>query len=313
MENEILENGTTPETEAVAETVEAVETAKVVETAETVETVETVATEQSAAKAKFDVKDNVITATMKKVADKGKELVSDPKGLWEKIKALPKKIWIFAGAGLAVLIAAIVLLSMLGNTYKTPVNLMEDAANTNKASKVLDSYIAMLNGFCEDECDDIFDLLKKTEAYEDLLEDFEDRIEESKERYGSNYKIKYKIVDKEELEREQRKIAQSAIRSRGEHMLEDLEDMDSDDYADLADELDITKTQARKLVKYEKEIAKTLKKAKIEEGYKLTVEVTTTGRELDEPITREMTVYVYKIDGRWVSTEALQLMYYLLP
>lgn len=305
MENEILENGTTPETEEVVETVETVETA------ETAEAAETVATEQPAAKSKFDVKDNVITATVKKVADKGKELVSDPKGLWEKIKALPKKIWIFAGAGLAVLIAAIVLLSMTGNTYKTPINLLEDLENTKKATKIIDNRVALLNGFCEDEYDDIISIMKKSDDYEDAILDYEDEIEDNKETYGSNYKIKYKIVDKEEVEREDRKTAQTTIRSRGEYMLEELEDLDSDDYEEIADDLGITKSQAKKLVKYEKEIAKTLKKAKVEEAYELTVEVTFSGSEVEDYEPFERTIVVYKIDGRWVSTTALQMLFYL--
>ena len=312
MENEILENGTAPEVE-VQPTVEVQETVAV-ETQETVvvEPQQTVTVEPTAKTTKFDAKDNVITTNLKKVADKGKELVSDPKALWTKIKAVPKKIWIIAGGALVALIAAIVAFTLLSNTYKTPVSLLEDMANTKKASKFMDNRIAMLNGFCEDECDDILDILKKSDDYEDILLEHEEYVEECEELYGKNYKIKYKIVDKEDLEREQRKSVQAMIRYRGENMLEELEDMDSDDYEDLADEMGITKSQAKKLVKSAKEIAKIMKKAKVEEAYMLTVEKTITGSEVDDLEPEEDTTYVYKIDGRWVSTEALSVLLSLM-
>ena len=303
MENEILENGTAPEVE-VQPTVEAQETV-------TVEAQETVTVEPTAKTTKFDVKDNIITTTLKKVADKGKELIADPKALWTKIKAVPMKIWIIAGGALVALIAAIVAFTLLSNTYKTPINLMEDLENTKKASSYLDNRTEQLNGFCEDEYDDIMSIMKKSDEYEDSLEYYEDRIEDLKDTYGDNYKITYKIVDKEELEREELKTARTSIRSRGKNMLEEMEDLDSSDYEDIADELGITKSQAKKLVKYEKAIAEVLKKASVEAGYELTVEITITGNELDEPQVTERSICVYKIDGRWVSTTALQMLFFL--
>ena len=304
MENEILENGTAPEVE-VQPTVEVQETV-------VVEPQQTVTVEPTAKTTKFDVKDNVITTNLKKVADKGKELVSDPKALWTKIKAVPMKIWIIAGGALVALIAAIVAFTLLSNTYKTPINLMEDVLNTKKASKFVDNRIAVLNGFCEDECDDILDILKKSDNYEDLLLEHEEYVEECEEFYGKNYKFKCEIVDKEKVGREQRKSTQAMLRARGESMLIMLEDLNSDDYEDLADEMGITKSQAKKLVKYEKEIAKILKKAKVEEAYKLTVETTITGSEADDLDPEKDTVYVYKIDGRWVSSEALSILFSLM-
>ena len=43
-------------------------------------------------------------------------------------------------------------------------------------------------------------------------------------------------------------------------------------------------------------------------GYELTVTVTLSGSELDEPEEDEITMTVYKVNGRWVSEDALETL-----
>lgn len=282
MENEILENGTTPETEIVQET----------------ETVVTEPTETAAT----ETKGNKITAALGKAADKGKELAANPKALWEKIKAVPKKIWIAIGAGVAALVALIVVLSIVTNTYKTPIKLMEAVQNNKKASAQVNKEIAQYNGLCEKEFKQISNIMKKTDAYEEELESYEESIEYKKETYGDDYKIKYKIEDKEKLDKDELKDIQKSIRATGKSYYKAYSELDSDDYEDMADALDISKSQAKKIAKLYKSIGKTLKGAKVTKGYKLTLTKTITGSELDDPIEQEdIEIYVYKVNGRWVS------------
>jgi hypothetical protein len=274
MENEILENGTTPETEVVQET-------------------ETAAAE---------IKGNKITALLGKAADKGKEMVANPKALWEKIKAVPKKIWIAIGAGVAAILALVIILSIVTNTYKTPIKLMQAAENSKKASAQVNKEIAQYNGLCEKEFKQISNIMKKTDAYESELESAEESIDYKKETYGDNYKIKYKIEDKEKLDKDELKEKQKEIRAIGKSYYKSYSELDADDYEDMADMLDISKAQAKKLAKLYKSIGKTLKGAKVTKGYKLTLTKTITGSELDEPIEQEgIEICVYKINGRWVS------------
>jgi predicted tellurium resistance membrane protein TerC len=242
--------------------------------------------------------------------DEVTETVEMPEEPKKKKKGL--KFWLITGISAAVAIAATVLVLVLFvfNTYKTPIKLMEKSANAKKASAVLDRRIEMLNGFCEDEYKEIAKIMKKSDNYEDTLEYYEESIDYNKDEYGSNYKIKYKIVDKEKLDKDELREVRDSIREDGERQLEDWQDMDDEDYEEAAEELGITKSQAKKYYKERESVAKTLKKAKVTEGYVLTVSVTITGSELDEPEEDEYEISVYKVNGRWVSSGALSMLLY---
>ena len=235
------------------------------------------------------------------------ELPEEPK---KKKKGL--KFWLITGISVAVAIAAVVLALVLFvfNTYKTPISLQQKYANAKKASTMLDRRVEMLNGFCEDEYKEILKIAQKSDNYEDVLESCEEQIEYMQDEYGENYKVKYKVVDKEELDKDELREVRDTIRERGEQRLEDVEDLDDEDYEEGAEELGITVSQAKKYAKAMESIAKTLKKAKVTEGYVLTVSVTITGSELDEPEEDEYEVSVYKVNGRWVSQEALMMLIY---
>ena len=301
MENEILENGTTPETEEVVETVEAVETA--------------------AAEAAPEAEKTSVVDTVKGVANnavaKGKALWADRENLLAKakelpgkLKTVPKKIWMMIGGGVAALIALIVVLSLLGNTYKTPVKLLQAVENNKNAAAYYNKQVKAVNGLCESELKTIMNIFKKTDDYDDAIDELKDAIDEAKDTYGNNYKYKYKIVDKEKIDKDELKDTQKSLRSQGKSMYNEYDDLDSDDYEDLADDMDITKGQAKKVAKAAKKIGKTLKGAKITKGYKLTVEVTLTGSEVEDAEPVEKTIYVYKVNGRWISSTALSMLIY---
>lgn len=281
MENENLENVSAPETEEITETVETVE---ITETA-------------PAAQKKS------VTDVLANIADKGKELIENPKPLLDKIKAVPKKVWIAIGGGVAALIVVIIVLSLLGNTYKTPIKAAEKLLNSKSISQVLNRAPALLNGFGEDEAKVLIGIAKKTDMYKDNIEDIEDGfesvIEMLEDNVGKNYKISLKVTDKEELEKDALKAFREQLRTIGK-MGNQLDDLDNDDYADMADELGISKAQAKKAVKNVVAFCKDCKGAKVQKGYELTIEVTLTGKELDEPIELEIHFDVFKVDGRWV-------------
>ena len=295
MENEILKNGTAPETEETPATVETTETVATTETVEAPEATET--TETTSAQK------NVITEALANVANKGKALVENPKPLVDKIKAVPVKIWALIGGGIAAIIAIIVVLSLLGNTYKTPIKAAEKLLNSKSVKQVIDRAPALLNGFGEDEAKVLIGIAKKTDQYKDNIEDIEEKFDEviefAEETLGKNYKISLKVTDKEKLEKDDLKAFREQLRMIGK-MSSMLEDMDNDGYADMADELGISKAQVKKAVKNILAFCKDCKSAKVQKGYELTIEVKVTGKELDDPVEFEIALDVFKVDGRWV-------------
>ncbi len=293
MENEIYENGSAPETEVLYQPGETEELQPVeTEVLQPVETTETA-----------PVTGNAITDAFNKVANKGKELIENPQPLIEKIKAVPVKIWALIGGGIAAIIAIIVVLSLLGNTYKTPIKAAEKVLNSKSVKQVIDRAPAVLNGFGEDEAKVLIGIAKKSDLYKDNIEDieetFDNAIEMVEDTLGKNYKISLKVTDKEKLEKDDLKNFRDQLRAIGK-MGSLLEDLDNDDYDDMADELGISKAQAKKAVKNVLAFCKDCKGAKVQKGYELTIEVKITGKELDDPVEFEIALDVFKVDGRWV-------------
>lgn len=251
------------------------------------------------------------------VADKAKDLYANKDSLIEKAKAVPKKILMAAGAAIAALIALIVALSIFSNTYKTPIKTMQKQANTKTYTSSFRSMRDSLNGLASKEIKAIEKIYKKTDAYKDnigdMKDDFKEQIADLKDEYGRNYKVTYKIEDKEKLEKEDLKSMRETLRSYADmydEMEDECKDYGSDEWGDMADELDISKANCKKLVKALTKVGKLCRKAKVSKGYELTGVMKLTGSELDEPMEQEFTIRVYKVNGKWVSESALR---YLSP
>ena len=232
----------------------------------------------------------------------------------QKLKNLPvKMIAILGGAAVTLIVLIVVLCSILSNTYKTPLNVMMDLANEKKASKMVDKESEILNGLCEKEYEAMMKIMQKSDDYdkEEVEEYYEEEIEEMKEEYGKNYKYSYKIEEKEKLEKDDLKQVKEGIKSyvkQLKDLLDELEDYDSDDWEEIADDMGLTKSQAKKLEGILEDVYKELKGVKVTKGYELTVTTTLKGSELDEPEEEEETIYVYKVNGRWVTDESLSML-----
>ena len=245
-------------------------------------------------------------------ANGGAKALKKAKPFLDKVKSLPKKVWIAVAAAVVVLVGAIVLIGALNNTPTTPIKLMVNAMNNKKTPKSLDYNVKLLNGFLEDEVKEIYKVLAKTDLGEELLEyvqeSFEENVEYYQEQYGDNYKGSFKVENKEKLEksdlREMRDYFKEAAESL-EEMIEETEDWDSDDWEDAADEVGMTKSQMKSFVKALEKLAKAMKKVDVTDGYELDVVYKITGSELDEPEEQEDTVYVFKVNGRWISLESI--------
>ncbi len=234
-----------------------------------------------------------------------------------KKKGIPVWAWIAAGA-VVLVIAVIVLISAMNNTYKTPLEREMDVRNSKTFSAYEKAEEKLANGLAESEQAKLAKIMKKSEDYKDNLEDskedFEEGIEELEEEYGKNYKYSYKIDDKDKIDSDDLKDLEKKIRDwakdGAENIEEEIEDYDSDDWEDMGDELGISKADAKNLAKAYIDYYEYWKDVKVTAGYKLEVTYTTTGSELDEPEEDEDNiVYVVKVNGRWVDADNLPVWF----
>ncbi len=221
-----------------------------------------------------------------------------------------KKIAIAAGGILAVIIALIITLCALSNTYKTPVKNEERLENRKKGYSIETYADSLLNGFAKKEAKAYLKALLKADP--DFGDEFKDATEESAERrmdmYGEDYKVSMKITDSEKMEKKDLRLHRQYVHQMGKNLMDRAEyfdDYDSDDWEDYADEMDISKSEAKRIVSDTKSFAKKLKQAEISKGYTLDVTQTISGSELDEPEEVDLTIDVIMIDGRWVRLDSI--------
>lgn len=228
-------------------------------------------------------------------------------GFMEKVKNIPKKLWMMLGAGVAIVVALIVVLSLASNTPKSPVNAAEKLVNSKKLNQVIDRAPNLLNGFCEKEARQLIKIAKSTEMYEDAEEDAEELfaqgIELVEEILGKNYKIEFKVMDKEKIDKDDCEDFQDMLNEAGEMLserVEELEDMDDDELEEGADQLGLKKGDIKKAIKILKSICKKVEKAKVSAGYELELKIIISGKELDDDIELELPINVWKVSGHWV-------------
>ena len=212
-----------------------------------------------------------------------------------------------------VLLVGIVLGSIFGiralnNNYKTPLKALTMAYSnrewTESGVKKLDELC--MNGLAANEFKELYKVFTQSELLdEDFIEDYIDLwnedVEDMQDQYGEDYKVKITVEDKEELDKDELKAFKTTIKEIGENWVDAFEDYESEDYEDVAEELDISKSEAKEFVKDLLAIGKIYKKVTVTEGYALDLLITYTGSELDDPEEIEETINVYKVNGRWIS------------
>ena len=201
------------------------------------------------------------------------------------------------------------------NTFQTPIDVTVKYLNKKAPYDLLDAYRDQLNGFCEDEADDLFAFMEKVSVFSSMMEEGEELLKEEiadkKAEYGDDYKYSYKVLDKEEFDADtleewnddlQDLVAayDAIIASSKEATDEDWEEAMTELGLDSVDEV-------KELFEVMEDIAKAFKKAEITEGYTVVIETSVTGSELDEPETDEEEVEVFKIDGRWIMPNAISI------
>lgn len=232
------------------------------------------------------------------------------KTLLQKIKAFTWKAWLIVAAAVIALGVGIwFLVDALTNNYETPVKNYVEWMNATKHS--WDMYSDLCNGFAESEVDALISVLKKTKYADKIENNFMSYIGNV---FGIKNKYSYKIEDKDKLDEDDLEDFQEQLNESGKNLLDQLENIDGS-WDVIANSFDISTSQSKKLFSAWEDFGKLLKKAKVTEGYELTVTIT-RGSELGEPIEQEMTTMnVYKVDGRWITMNTLSklALRYILP
>lgn len=243
------------------------------------------------------------------------------KGLLQKIKKLSWKAWLIIAIVAAILIGlGQFSYDRLTNTYKTPLDRYMDYMNSRDYS--VNAEVAMLNGFVEEEFN-LFDIcMKLSDDYlETREEEFAETVKYLEKEYGKDYKFYYKIDRKSKLDRDEINDFEDKLKDTATSIKYDLEkfynkeflmeayDLDDDKLEEFADAKDMTLLQAKLYIGALRNLRKELENVKVTEGYELTVTIILKGNKLDEPFERETTMYVYKVDGRWICEESLEYIF----
>ena len=223
-----------------------------------------------------------------------------------------KKLLTYAGIAVVAVIALILIISLFKSPNKvtTPLDLEMKVKNAKTYKAYEKAQLKITNGLADDEMEDLMKILKKSDEYDadDMKDDFEDMLEDYQDEYGKNYKFYYEIEDKDKIDKDDLKDIEDDLQDSARDMYDEIKDTDVEDLEDLADAMGLKKADAKKIKSIMEKYYKGLKKAKISAGYELEVTYYVDGKELEEPEElREVTIEVYKVNGRWVTLNNLDI------
>lgn len=146
---------------------------------------------------------------------------------------------------------------------------------------------------------EFYDIVKSNEEVKENYKEAQEQL-----KYFYDYFKGFKITEIEIKKADKMKsselrdIKDQYDKGNFEYALEVLSDMDSDDYEDMADSLDISKSAAKKLVKAMKSYYESLGKANVQEGYDVQV-IVRAKYDGKEDKTDRIAVQVLKINNKW--------------
>lgn len=207
---------------------------------------------------------------------------------------------IYAAAAVAVVVLIIIIASVSGGNYKTP--LKQFTKLVNKQSTDVYAYQEFLSAPMDTK------LLNGVKGIMKGSDDYADQIDSSKEGLEDFYsdndglKLSYDISKAKKLDsgelKDISKNYKNTYKNYYKDTIEQLEDMDSEDYEDLADALEISEGSAKKLVKKIISYMKSYEDVKVSKGYEVTLRF--NGKmDGDEDTTEKIKVTIIKANGEW--------------
>lgn len=217
------------------------------------------------------------------------------------------------GVAAAAIVVIVLLVSVLGGGARKPIKSLVKAMN--KASYELEDYVGATNKLYSDLVFDALDLVGsidkdiREDLDEAIADTFEDAYDDFVDYFGEDVKITYEIEDEEEIDEEELEAIEEALIELSEKIA-DEELSDADELMDklealmgmygMEDALEdiVTKKNVKKVAKLLKSVEKSFGKAKVSEGYIITVDVEIEGEDNDEKL-KDLTLTVLKINGKW--------------
>ncbi|MGN0401543.1 MAG: hypothetical protein ACI4HQ_04690 [Acetatifactor sp.] len=207
-----------------------------------------------------------------------------------------------------VLVIILIAVFAGGGSYKTPINKL--VKMINKQSTDLMAYSELMTDPVSYNYQEA--LLNIRLKDKDTKEEYEDAKKELDDYYDDikGFKItKCDIRSAEKMKKKELKeIAEQYYDDDDEDMykdqIEDLNDYEKEDYEDLADNLDISVSDAKKYVKETINYYKALSKIKITEGYNVELRIYAKydGEEDKTEIIKD--IQVIKMNGKWYIRNA---------
>lgn len=195
------------------------------------------------------------------------------------------------------------------NTYEAPVQIMIDYKNSKEYQSTAEQLLVSLNGLFTDEIRGIADVLEGTERYKKQEDDFEDWLESFEDEYGSDWEYSFKIEDKDDVTEKKRvEVYQEFLIMANsiEDNLAEMEDFDQSDWEYYANIHYLTVQESKDLAAAISKLPSVLRDVNIDEGYYLQLDLILESGELDDPRQTNQTLYVFKVNGRWISSEAIR-------
>lgn len=207
----------------------------------------------------------------------------------------------------ALFVAFVVGVNLATNNYKTPIKTIEKYANAEEYT-LQDYVIDYDGGLAKKQIKKMFKILRNSDDFLDAEEEFYDssvwKYENRLDEYGDDFVITYNIIGREELTkadlRDKRKELQEYVYGL-EAIVDETEEFGASDWGEMAEELGFMKVDAKKLIKSMQDLANEYGRIEVSKGYIVSVGMTITGAELDEPLEEEIEINVYKVNGRWIG------------
>lgn len=205
-----------------------------------------------------------------------------------------------AAAAVVVVLGVIIFVVAGSSSYKTPVKELVKLIN-KQSSDVFAYQELIINPYEVAYNQDAYKILKKNDDYRD---EFELAKEFLADFYDANDGFRISSCDFVKAE----KMKGSALRDvqrtlfdsdEYEDLLEEFDEMDKGDYEDMADDLDISISDAKQLVKETKKALKAMLKAEVEDGYTVTLRFYVEYDGDEEKTEKIEGIKIIKLDGTW--------------
>lgn len=215
---------------------------------------------------------------------------------------------------LILVFCVVALIGECNNYYKTPIKYSAKISN-QEIYDIEKVSVQAWNGLATKELRQILCIMHNSDAYQEILEHAEYQLQreynERMETYGENYEVTVKEVYRYPLSvyelREYRREIREIISEIG-YLVDSSEEFKSVDWRELADELELTKDEAKELIAVYGELVNKMEPVQVTEGYEVYLEKTVTGDLLKEPEVSEQTVTVVKLNGRWILLDIFDTM-----